>query len=138
MFRNYKEKGFTLIELLVVIAIIGILSTIVLSSLGTARDRAKQASAKGTMSQVRNQAELYFDGSDSGNYDGMCVSGTEVDDLIQAAALEVADASPYCDENGNSYSAGVQLDSDTWFCVDSNGVAKEVSGTAPSSGTSCP
>ena len=38
-----KKQGFTLIELLVVIAIIGILSTAVLTSLNSARDKARDA-----------------------------------------------------------------------------------------------
>jgi prepilin-type N-terminal cleavage/methylation domain-containing protein len=55
------ERGFTLIELLVVIAIIGVLSSIVLSSLNTARNKGTDASVKSNLDSSRAQAELFYD-----------------------------------------------------------------------------
>jgi general secretion pathway protein G len=53
------KKGFTLIELLVVISIIGLLSSIVLTSLNTARSKSRDTKRIEDLSQLRNALELY-------------------------------------------------------------------------------
>ena len=58
--KNSTNKGFTLIELLVVIAIIGILSSVVLASLTTARSKGQAAAVQSQLSNMRAQAELYY------------------------------------------------------------------------------
>lgn len=58
-----NKKGFTLIELLVVIAIIGILSSVVLASLSTARAKSRDARRISDLGQIQLALELYFDSS---------------------------------------------------------------------------
>lgn len=55
-----SRRAFTLIELLVVIAIIGILSAVVLASLGTARTRAKDTAMVAQIKQVKNALEMFY------------------------------------------------------------------------------
>ncbi len=55
------RKGFTLIELLVVISIIGLLSSIVLASLNTARQKAEIAKVASEMKSIQLALELYYD-----------------------------------------------------------------------------
>lgn len=70
--KNLK-KGFTLIELLVVVAIIGILASVVLASLTSARSKGKDAAIFAQLSNMRAQAELFY--ATNGNY-GTTTSGT--------------------------------------------------------------
>lgn len=55
------SKGFTLIELLVVIAIIGMLSTVVMGNLNSARAKARDAVAIRDFNQVQKAMILYYD-----------------------------------------------------------------------------
>lgn len=69
MFKNHnnsKNLGFTLIELLVVVAIIGILSSVVIASLNSAREKGKIGAIKSTLKNMQSQAEITY--LDTGSY----------------------------------------------------------------------
>lgn len=55
------KDGFTLIELLVVIAIIGLLSSVVLASLSSARAKARDAKRIADFASIQMALQLYFD-----------------------------------------------------------------------------
>src|SRR3989344_1281923 len=163
-FMVNKKRGFTLIELLVVIAIIGILASVVLASLSTARNKGKDASAQASLNSVRSSAEIYYSGAGANSYGtaattvSVAANGTvtnsgagtntlstcndtDVQKLLKAAAAQTGNAAT-CNStaNGTAYAAGTQLASPTtatYYCVDSTGVAKTTT-TAFTTGTVCP
>jgi len=132
-----KNKGFTLIELLVVIAIIGLLSTIVLVSLNSARNKAKDVRIKADLAQVRSLAELNADTSNTyvlaGDY------ATQYDTLTADINTQVAQTVVYNANAGIAYAASAQLTgTGAFWCIDSAGASKAEGATLAAATYVCP
>ena len=74
------KKGFTLIELLVVIAIIGLLSTLAVVALNSARQKARDAKRVADVKQMQTALELYFNDENSYPALGTCLGTLGTDD----------------------------------------------------------
>jgi len=134
MNREYKKAGFTLVEMLVVIAIIGILSATVLTALGPARNKAKDARIISELNQIRAIAETVYDGSyASFNETQPEVVKAAADILKNGGNLQIKFS-----EGDLNFAAYSQLPSNnsSFYCVDSLGTAKE--GAEPSDTGLCP
>lgn len=71
-----KEEGFTLIELLVVIAIIGILASVALVSMNSARAKARDSRRIADVKQLMTALELYYNQNGAYPISGNCGSSS--------------------------------------------------------------
>ncbi|QQR65451.1 type II secretion system protein [Candidatus Kaiserbacteria bacterium] len=157
------KRGFTLIELLVVIAIIGILASVVLASLNTARDKGADAAIKSNLKNAVAQAQVFYV-SNSRNFFGVCGSGAgTIGNMIhdaenkykggQSTAFAIGTPATYttaqCHDITNSggvrsaWAAQVPLKGSTsgaplTWCVDSTGASKATANLLASNATVCP
>jgi len=105
---NNTERGFTLIELLVVIAIIGMLSSVVLASMNSARIKSRDARRMADIKQVQTAIELY--NNDNNQYPPTptgAVVANMTSTLVTPGYIAALPADPkYTGYNGYRYRAG--------------------------------
>ena len=133
--KQNGNKGFTLIELLVVIAIIGILASVVLASLNSARAKGKDAAIKAQLSSMRAEAELLYDSVTPNSYDLVCTSNASPipnpSKLYDAASAQ-SPGTGLCTASTTTWAAYIPLNNTTNgsdYCVDSSGYAGYGTGT---------
>lgn len=146
-----NNKGFSLVELLIVITIIALLSTIILNSVSTSRARAYDSKVRQQLASFRTAAEIYY--LNKGGYEesentiNICTTGIFADfEAVNGAPGRYIEASSLpsftqlkCGSEKSSFAIKATLYSgNQYWCVDSKGASRAISGEIGNSVTVCP
>ncbi|MBU6370776.1 MAG: prepilin-type N-terminal cleavage/methylation domain-containing protein [Patescibacteria group bacterium] len=143
------KKGFTLIELLVVIAIIGILSSVVLASLNSARQKGSDAAVKAAMDSAKAQGALYYSSNNTygtstplGSASCTGVSSLfqldpQMKNIVSNITSNASAGNVSCIASSTAFVIFAQLSNGSWWCVDSNGNSASTSAASLASDGVC-
>lgn len=148
------SKGFTLIELLVVIAIIGVLSSIVLTTLRNSRSKAADSKVKQQLVGFRRAAEIYYSNQNPNGYGATTASCAGAGSVFMSQLA--TDGNPWsylntwtgiqtptsihCQTNGSQYAVKASLSTGGGWCVDSTNASRAINAAQLAAGPalSCP
>ena len=145
-----QSGGFSLLELLIVITIIGLLTSIVLSSVSQSRARAYDSKIKQQLSSFRTAAEIYFSNQSPNGYGpavSVCTSGifsdVSVTNGTPGVYLDPANLPTFtqvvCQSTDSTYAVKATLYSgNEYWCVDNAGVSKAIQDDIGDPTTVCP
>jgi uncharacterized RDD family membrane protein YckC len=127
--------GIIIAAFLPIIAILGILSSVVLVSLSTARQKGQDAQVMTDLQQIRANAELYYGANNNSySYAKSCASGMFLNTNIQQLITNLPNGGVWCYAEGTSYAVSSNLNTSiSGYCVDSSGYAN--TGRASDDGT---
>lgn len=132
-----RQTGFTLIELLLVIAIIGLLASVVISSLNDARTSGADAAIKQGLSVVRSQSNIYYNGSGF-TFEGFCVDSDTVP-VLQGIEDVNGGFTPECNDSVAAWAVSSPLvTTSTEWCIDSTGFTGERNAALGETEVTCP
>jgi prepilin-type N-terminal cleavage/methylation domain-containing protein len=120
--KSPKTLGFTLIELLVVISIISLLSSIVLSSLSSARAKARDVKRVQESKQFVNALELYRnDNSAYYNTSGSGITPDTIPGIQNYIKTIPTNVQEYVSSGGSFYGLKLYFEDKTKYNTDTNG-----------------
>jgi len=142
MRTNFK-KGFTLIELLVVIAIIGVLSSVVIASLGGSRSKGYNAAVQANLDTIRSQSQQFINENNGAIPSKESFCGEPIIAAAISSASKAGNGTTVCNVDTSSSAWAIQVQfknvADGYACMDSRGISSiSKPGVDLGSNTICP